>query len=173
MNAGGGAIYIRNYGVYTDNCLFWLNHAAGGSLFHAWQISYRSTKTSHENELNRLIEHENSIGFNLVSLIPIDAFKKDEVGPGTVAYYALFERRTDSKSPLMLDRWTLKPERIITDDSVCCPVIGCDFAAPRMTAGGLNLNSINDKLTSYYCPIHRIYISPSTFEYEEPNTSLL
>ncbi|EYE88174.1 hypothetical protein Q428_09475 [Fervidicella metallireducens AeB] len=173
MKVGGGAIYIRNYGVYTDNCLFWLNNASKGSLFHAWQIGYRSIKTSLENELNRLIEHENSIGFNLVALIPIDAFTKDEVGPGTVSYYALFERRAESKSPLMPDRWTLKPERIITDENVSCPVIGCDFDAPRMTADGLNLNSSKDKLSSYLCPRHGIYISPSTFEYEEPTTSLI
>jgi len=42
-----------------------------------------------------------------------------------------------------------------------------------MTADGLNLNSSKDKLSSYLCPKHRIYISPSTFEYGEPTTSLL
>lgn len=173
LKVGGGAIYIRNYGVYTDDCLFWLNPASGGSLFHAWRIGYQSIKNSLEKELNRLIEYENFIGFSLVALIPIDAFMKDEAGPGTIAYYALFERRAESKSPLMLDRWILKPERVITDENIPCPVIGCDFVAPRMTADGLNLNSSKDKLSSYLCLKHRIYISPSTFQYEEPTTSLL
>jgi hypothetical protein len=173
VKLGGGAIYIRNYGVYTDDCIFWLNRASGGSLFHAWRIGYQSKRSSIEEELSRIVEHENSIGFSLISLIPIDAFMKDEAGPGTIAYYALFERRAESKSPLMLDRWTLRQERIITEENVPCPVIGCDFVAPRMTADGLNLNSSKDKLSSYLCPKHRIYISPSTFEYEEPTTSLL
>jgi len=173
MKVGGGAIYIRKYGVYTDNCLFWLNPASGGSLFHAWRIGCQSIKNSLEEELSRLIEYENSIGFSLIALIPIDAFMKDEAGPGTIAYYALFERQAESKSPLMLDRWTLKQERVITEENVPCPVIGCGFVAPRMTADGLNLNSSKDKLSSYLCPKHRIYISPSTFEYGEPTTSLL
>lgn len=173
LKVGGGAIYTRNYGVYTDDCLFWLNPASGGSLFHAWRIGYQSIKNSLEKELNRLIEYENFIGFSLVALIPIDAFMKDEAGPGTIAYYALFERQAESKSPLMLDRWILKPERVITDENIPCPVIGCDFVAPRMTADGLNLNSSKDKLSSYLCLKHRIYISPSTFQYEEPTTSLL
>lgn len=56
MKVGGGAIYIRNYGVYTDDCLFWLNPASGGSLFHAWRIGYQSIKTSLEKELNRIMQ---------------------------------------------------------------------------------------------------------------------
>jgi len=173
FKVGGGAIYIRKYGVYTDNCLFWLNPAEGGSLFHAWRISCLHKKNSLEEELVRLTECENAIGFSLAALIPIDAFMKDETGPGTVAYFALFERRAESRNPLMLDRWTLKQERTITEKGVPCPVIGCDFVAPRMTANGPNLDSSKEKLSDYLCPKHRIYISPTTFEYEEPTISLL
>lgn len=69
--------------------------------------------------------------------------------------------------------WTLKQERLITEEGVPCPVIGCNFVAPKMSADGTNLNSKKEERSNYLCPIHRIYISPSTFEYEEPTTSIL
>ncbi len=171
LNIIGDTNLTRNYDVQNDSCLLWLNPASGGSLFHAWCIYYRQKNLL--EELNRLIEYENSIGFNLTVLIQMDRFTKDVTGLVTDAYYALFEWRPENRIPPMLDRWTLKQERIITQDGVDCPVIGCDFVAPRMKANDLNLDISKKKLSDFLCPKHLIYISPSPFEYAKPTTSIL
>ena len=116
--------------------------------------------------------YENRQGFNLVNIIPLNGFPERSRGKGTYGVFALFERLGDSCSPLALDRWLLKEERIVDSDTVACPVIGCDFVAPRMHKG-LDLNSSPDDLATYLCPHHRIFISPSTFAYEDPTVSLL
>lgn len=172
LDEGGGAIYVSPRGTYLDDWLFWLDPAPAGSLFHAWRLPRRRGRDL-IGELNKVAEHENANGFSLVALVPLDAFADETTGPGTVGYFALFERPAGRDCPLMLDRWTLRPERVATEEGVPCPVIGCDFVAPRMTGAGPNLGSSKDGLSDYLCPRHRIYISPTTFEYEEPATSLL
>jgi hypothetical protein len=43
---------------------------------------------------------------------------KDEAGPGTVAYFAVFERNGDVTLPMILDRWAMKDERLIDEEGV-------------------------------------------------------
>jgi len=60
----------------------------------------------------------------------------------------------------------LKPTNYITNDQVGCPVKGCDVLVSRQTK-----SFIKDK--AFKCPIHNIYISPSTFEYEKASENIL
>jgi len=72
----------------------------------------------------------------------------------------------------MLDFNTLKLTRR-AGDRVPCPVCGCTTEVPRMRRGSLNLNSKKEALSDFRCGKHGIYISPTTFEYEDPSRSIL
>ena len=172
LQAGGGAIFSAESGIYTEKSIFWLNPASRNSLFKAWRLA-APRDGKYLKQLTEIVAYENRQGFNLVSLIPLNGFPERSRGKGTYGVFALFERQGDSCAPLALDKWLLKEERTVDSDSVACPVIGCDFVAPRMHKGE-DLNSSPDKLTDQYlCPHHRIFISPSTFAYEDPSVSLL
>jgi len=54
----------------------------------------------------------------------------------------------------------------IDDNSVECPVLNCSEKVKRQRQSF-------KKETHYKCPIHNIYISPSTFEYEKEQDNLL
>ena len=54
-----------------------------------------------------------------------------------------------------------------------CPVRGCKMQVPRMRKGGLNLSNKKSDLSEYYCDKHKIYISPTTFEYESELDNIL
>jgi len=60
----------------------------------------------------------------------------------------------------------LKPQLQIDDSTVECPVAGCIHKVERQK------NSFK-KESQFQCPEHRIYISPSTFEYEREEENLL
>jgi hypothetical protein len=60
----------------------------------------------------------------------------------------------------------LKEKINITENTVRCPVKDCDVIVGRQR------NSFKRE-EKFYCPKHRIYISPSTFEYENESDNLL
>ncbi len=58
-------------------------------------------------------------------------------------------------------------ERIkVTEDTVECPVRGCVLSVARQ-------RKVFKKKEEFKCPKHRIYISPSTFEYEDALDNIL
>ena len=57
--------------------------------------------------------------------------------------------------------------------AVECPVLECKTQVPRMIRGGANLNSKKSALTEYFCQKHKIYISPTTFEYASELDNIL
>jgi hypothetical protein len=66
----------------------------------------------------------------------------------------------------MYDATTLKPAIIITESTVECPVSGCNHVVSRQ-------RKRFQRLEKFMCPEHRIYISPSTFEYNERLNNIL
>lgn len=60
----------------------------------------------------------------------------------------------------------LKPKILINNDNVECPVKDCNVLVSRQR------NSFK-KHPDYKCPSHNIYISPSTFEYENTYENIL
>lgn len=66
----------------------------------------------------------------------------------------------------MLGLDKLKPKIRITSDEVECPVIDCSYFVIRQK------NNFK-KQPAYKCPQHNIYISPSTFEYENKHENIL
>jgi len=66
----------------------------------------------------------------------------------------------------MLSIQNLKPKIKITMDSVECPVIGCCCSVERQRGSFRPENN-------FKCADHKIYISPSTFEYECEEDNLL
>ncbi len=54
----------------------------------------------------------------------------------------------------------------IDDESVDCPVKGCSEKVKRQRVSF-------KREQEFYCPIHKIFISPSTFEYETEQKNLL
>lgn len=69
--------------------------------------------------------------------------------------------------PDMLDCTNLKSQRLVLGGRVPCPVKGCSRSFPRMTQRGPNLNSSKDLLQDFLCEEHGIYVSPTTFEYQD------
>jgi hypothetical protein len=67
----------------------------------------------------------------------------------------------------------LKKQNVITKTTVECPVKNCNCNVSRMSKSGVNLSSDKLKLTNYQCPKHKIYISPSTWEYSNVGENLL
>lgn len=67
----------------------------------------------------------------------------------------------------------LKKIRVDSSNSIECPILSCKNSVPRMIKKGLNLNSSKAKLQNYFCQDHKIYISPSTWEYLEKKVNLL
>lgn len=61
---------------------------------------------------------------------------------------------------------SLKPQIILLEDEVECPVKDCTIKVPRQ-------RKVFKKESQFKCPIHQIYISPSTFEYETEYDNLL
>lgn len=66
----------------------------------------------------------------------------------------------------MLGLKELKPVIKIDNESVDCPVIGCSQKVERQRVSF-------KRETKFRCPIHNIFISPSTFEYETEHDNLL
>ena len=66
----------------------------------------------------------------------------------------------------MLGRKDLKPSIVVTDKTVECPVQGCVEKVARQ-----RLKFRRDE--KFKCPQHNIYISPSTFEYQQETDNLL
>ena len=60
----------------------------------------------------------------------------------------------------------LKENLTVTPDAVECPVKGCAIKVPRQ-------RDVFRRDQKYRCPEHKIYISPSTFEYEDCASNLL
>lgn len=60
----------------------------------------------------------------------------------------------------------LKEHLEVTQDTVECPVKGCATKVPRQ-------REVFKRTPEFMCPQHRIYISPSTFEYEDIWSNLL
>lgn len=60
----------------------------------------------------------------------------------------------------------LKEYLLVTDDTVECPVKGCTTIVPRQ-------RKTFKREPEYMCPRHRIFISPSTFEYQDDSSNLL
>ena len=60
----------------------------------------------------------------------------------------------------------LKPRIAVTEREVECPALGCRIVVPRQR------NSFR-RAPEFRCPIHGIYISPSTWEYECEQDNLL
>ncbi|NSW44256.1 MAG: hypothetical protein HPY79_00280 [Bacteroidales bacterium] len=60
----------------------------------------------------------------------------------------------------------LKPEIKIEENSVECPVKDCSIKVERQ-------RQVFKREQKYQCPIHKIYISPTTFEYETEQENLL
>jgi hypothetical protein len=67
----------------------------------------------------------------------------------------------------MLGVEELKKKIEITNTTVECPVKGCKEKVERQRKGSYK------KKTSFKCPIHKIIISPSTFEYSSESDNLL
>lgn len=66
----------------------------------------------------------------------------------------------------MYDARSLKDRIRATADRVECPVRGCEYEVPRA-------KERFKPRAEFRCPAHRIFISPSTFEYEEYRDNLL
>jgi hypothetical protein len=60
----------------------------------------------------------------------------------------------------------LKPTLIVNDDSVCCPVKDCLKVVRRQT---VQFRTTPD----FFCDVHKIYISPTTFEYADYRENIL
>lgn len=67
----------------------------------------------------------------------------------------------------MFDKRHLKQVRGITDTQVECPVKGCSHWVRRQRQS----QSLKDP--QFQCPDHKIYISPTTFEYQNETNNLL
>lgn len=66
----------------------------------------------------------------------------------------------------MYNLLNLKPKITVTETTVECPVESCNHIVERQRDKFLRLDK-------FKCPIHNIYISPSTFEYEKEADNLL
>lgn len=60
----------------------------------------------------------------------------------------------------------LKPEIRVEGEEVSCPVEGCEKTVDRQR-GTFRRNK------AFRCPVHKIYISPTTFDYETEPENLL
>lgn len=67
----------------------------------------------------------------------------------------------------------LKKQNVISKTTVECPVNNCNCTISRMSKSGVNLNSDKLKLANYQCSKHKIYISPSTWEYSNLDENLI
>lgn len=66
----------------------------------------------------------------------------------------------------MLGTNDLRPQIDLDGRTICCPVLGCTERVPiqkeRFAAA-----------KEFLCPVHRIYIGRTTFEYEDAHDNLL
>lgn len=67
---------------------------------------------------------------------------------------------------MMYGKQNLKPVRVKAATLVCCPVSGCLRELPRQ-------QKRFQRTDAFRCPEHRIFVSPSTFEYENELDNLL
>lgn len=67
----------------------------------------------------------------------------------------------------MYDYTNLKQKVIVSENEVECPVVNCDRRVNRMKKSSYKFDH------SFFCDTHRIFISPSTFIYENPTNNLL
>jgi Holliday junction resolvase-like predicted endonuclease len=67
----------------------------------------------------------------------------------------------------------LKKEIIIENNKVTCPVQNCQEKFDKMIKYGHNLQSNKKNIQKYLCKNHNIYISPSTFRYDNVLDNIL
>ena len=75
----------------------------------------------------------------------------------------------------------LKKKIEIEEDTIICPIIGCENQVKKMTKGVLKSldaylekgESNREKFDKYLCKEHKIYITPTTFIYEDLRDNLL
>jgi len=75
----------------------------------------------------------------------------------------------------------LKKKIEVKGDTIICPVIGCENQVKKMTKGVLNSldaylekgENNREKFNQYLCKKHKIYITPTTFIYEDLRDNLL
>ena len=75
----------------------------------------------------------------------------------------------------------LKKKIEIEEDTIICPIIGCENQVKKMTKGVLKSldaylekgESNREKFDQYLCKEHKIYITPTTFIYEDLRDNLL
>lgn len=98
------------------------------------------------------------------------------MNPANVPTIALSNRQTSWPAestqaqlikPFMFGTAQLKPNITITETSVECPVSGCGVTVERARQG----QPLSQE--QFLCQQHRIYVSPSTFEYENEFENLL
>jgi len=166
------AIYSLPRGNYIDKAVFRFGKNEQGSLFRCWDLKLHGKRENINEEMQTYIDFENTQGYRLADILPLTAFSPDKPGPGSIGVSLVFERRGGEDTDISLDKWSLKDNRE-ESVSVPCPVLGCKYSVDRMTKNGPNLDSDKTLLYNYLCPDHRIYISPSTFEYENPLQSIL
>jgi len=166
------AIYSLRRGDYIDKAVFRFSKNEQGSLFRCWDLKLHGGRDNVSEEMQTYIDFENAQGYRLAEIIPLTAFSPDKPGPGSIGVSLVFERRGGEGTTISLDKWSLKNNREELA-SVPCPALGCKHSVDRMTKKGPNLDSAKTLLYNYLCPDHRIYISPSTFEYENPLQSIL
>lgn len=81
----------------------------------------------------------------------------------------------------MLGLEKLKKKIEVEGDTIRCPVIGCENQVKKMTKGVLKSldgylekgESNREKFDQYLCKEHKIYITPTTFIYEDLRDNLL
>jgi len=168
-----GVIYSLRRGDCIDRAVFKVGKREPGSLSRCWDIDLRGDRTMINERLQAYIDFENSQGYRLAEIIPLAAFPPGEPGADSVGVTCVFERKGTRGTPLSLDKWAMKETRDNTKAFVPCPVLGCRQVLPRMTSQGPNLGSAKDQIAAYLCPEHRVFVSPSTFEYEARFQSIL
>lgn len=82
------------------------------------------------------------------------------------AIQVLYDRSTLLEGSPYLGIHNLKRRIKVTETSVDCPVAGCEHQVPRQ-------KQHFRRDSQYQCPTHKIYISPSTFEYPAWKDNLL
>jgi hypothetical protein len=84
--------------------------------------------------------------------------------PSTIQTY--YERITMLDGSAFLGSHNLKERIVTTEQTVDCPVLGCQHWVPRQTSHFL-------RDAKFQCPKHGIFISPSTFEYLKWSDNIL
>lgn len=171
-----GGYWSHGKGTYANSFVLIMEPCEPGLLYRVSLLKRDRHATSGtvgdmDGALQSLAEVQAWAGYTLIDTVTIDSFGIEKPGPGTTRLICIFERRLGSS--LTLDVGSLKSQRQADHQEVECPVLGCPVMVPRMRGDGDNLDKSNDTLGPYMCPNHRIFISPSTFEYVNPSQSIL